>query len=178
MKKGNVILWSIAGVIVLALGGFFGVRAMVRANKVKPFKEHIPSYVQQPKARRPDPARPQPAAGKISGKLITVDVQDQSIDYLYFDLPDDLRADTPDQVGTVVQLRWSKTKVAEYTNGKPAYRQTCHAAVMNKGTGELVAEGDFQGGDPPSTIKSSQPDGTGSKPDKEVVDFLKRLPRE
>src|SRR5947209_4175641 len=105
MNKGRLIGWTIVILIGTGIGGFFLVRSMVRASKLKPFKEDLAGYLEQSKA----PGGPgQGAQGAVKGKLITVDMDDRDFDYIYFDLPDDLRPDAPAEVGTVVQLKWAK----------------------------------------------------------------------
>src|SRR5438105_11661091 len=106
MNKGQVIGWSIVVVIALGVAGFFGVRSHQRAAAVKPFKEHIDSYLKGVKG--PGPGAPGGLNGKIGNKLITVDTGEKEIDYLYFDLPEDRRAKNPDEVDSVVHLKWDK----------------------------------------------------------------------
>jgi len=179
MNNGKVIGWTLFGLLVLGVVGFFCVRSIVRANKVKPFKQHIDAYAQPAKNEGPGKGDPQALLGKVNGKVITVDLEKKEIDYLYFDLPNDLRAETPEDVGTVAQLQWGKHQLTDrqYTNGKPAFKQNCVVTLVDKATGNLIARQELWGGDPPSSIKSSQSEGTGSKPEKEVVDYLKGLPR-
>src|SRR4051812_4829640 len=116
MNKGRVIGWTIVVLIGLGIGGFFLVRSMVRSNKVKPFNEHLSSYLEQAKG----PAGGAKPGQPIQGKFITVDMDAREIDYFYFDLPEELRAETPDEVGAVVQMKWAKVDVNKYDNGTPA----------------------------------------------------------
>jgi len=172
-NKGKIIGWVLLGVAVAGVAGFFGVRMILRANKVKPFKEHLETYTKNVDQREKEFTSKKPI-----GKCITVDMEKNEVDHLYFDLPDDLQAETPDQVATIVQLYWGKQQVNEYSNGKPALKQRCDVLVVDKATMEPVAAGTFWGSDPPSQIKSSQSEGSGDKPTDQVVAFLKGLPRE
>src|SRR5439155_22217449 len=112
------------------------------ASKVKPFAAHLDSYMQE--AKGPQPSG-EAITRQVGGKLITVDMDKREVDYLYFDLPDDLRAETPDEVGAVVQLRWGKMLFGKYENGTPGYKQTCQVVVKDKATGELLARGAYMG---------------------------------
>jgi hypothetical protein len=172
-NKGNVIFWVVVAVIAAGVGGFFGVRSMVRASKVKPFKEHLAEYTKPVAAGLPG----QPVGSKkMAGKCVTVDMDSKEVDYVYFDLPEELRAETPDQVGTVVQLKWGKEQVGDY-KGKPAWKHNCTVTVVDRATMSPIASSMFWGSDPPSSIKSSQSEGNGDKPYDQIVNFVKGQPR-
>jgi hypothetical protein len=171
-NKGKIIGWVLVGVVAAGVAGFFGVRLLLRANKVKPFKEHLATYTQP--INQPEKEF---TSKKPIGKCVTVDMEKNEVDSIYFDLPDELRAETPDQVGTIVQLNWGKQQVNEYEGGKPAYKQRCDVLVVDRATMSAVAAETFWGSDPPSQIKSSQSEGSGDKPTDQVVNFLKGLPR-
>jgi len=170
MNKVNFKGWGILAVVVVAIAGTIGVRFSLHARRVDAFREHLESYAQEAKGD-PTPGR------RMNGKLVAVDLDSKTIDDLHFDLPDDLRAETPEDVGTVVQLHWDKLQVGSY-NGKPAWKQSCQVRVMDKPSGELIETQPFWGGDPPSAIDSNASAGWGSRPDKEIVEFLGTLPRQ
>jgi len=176
MNKGQVIGWSIVVVIALGVAGFFGVRSHQRAQAVKPFKEHIDSYLKGVKA----PVGPGGPNGKIGNKLITVDTGEKEIDYLYFDLPEDRRATKPEEVDSVVHLKWDKKVKGYYAKegsndtSKPGYWQTCDVLVVDRQSGEVQAMSHFQGSDPPEKSSSS---ASGSKPTDKVVTWLTGLQR-
>jgi hypothetical protein len=172
-KKAKIIGWVLLGLVVAGVAGFFGVRHLMRANRVKPFKEHLTTYTQNVDQKEKEFTSKQPI-----GKCITVDMESREVDHIYFDLPDELRAETPDEVRTIVQLYWGKQQVNEYEGGKPAYQQRCDVLVVDKATMSAVAAGTEWGSDPPSQIKSSQSEGSGDKPTDKVVNFLKGLPRQ
>lgn len=41
----NLIFWGAVGVIAVTVGGFFGVRSLLRSRMVAPFKPHVPAYL-------------------------------------------------------------------------------------------------------------------------------------
>jgi hypothetical protein len=158
----------------------------MRRSKVAPFKEKISEYAIDAKGVQPDapenvgfPGVVAPAQRAIKGKIITVDMKDRDIDFLYFDLPDDLVAKSPGDVGTIVQLRWEKEAKEGYAYGgnKPAYYQVCYVTVIDKESKSVVADARFQGGEPPTSIDSRSSEGVGSKPEKEVIAFISGLKR-
>ena len=67
--------------------------------------------------------------------------------------------------------------VGTYSGGTPAYVQTCLVTVIDKESNAVVATGSFRGTNPPQSKKSSE-SGMGSKPEKEVVQFLSGLKRQ
>ena len=100
----------------------------------------------------------------------------EPIDPLLLDLPDDLRAADPGEVGTVVWLRWETELVGSYTGGGPAWIWKCQVTVIDKSQRALLGEREFRGSDPPQTTANSGGD-YGSKPVGEVVNYLTKLPR-
>jgi hypothetical protein len=170
MKKGNVVLWSLAGVVILVFVAIGVIRSVGRTKQAKMFEPHIESYVQEPK--------PLQSGGKLKGKLVGVDVVQKEIDDLHFRLPAEMRAESPDEVKTVVQLVWDKDKVAEYGGGKPGWKQKCQVRVVDKQSGALLFTKSFVGSDPPLVIRPSQSAGWGDKPRTEIVSYLCTLPHE
>jgi hypothetical protein len=178
MNKGQVIGWSIVVVIALGVAGFFGVRAHQRAQAVKPFKEHVDTYIKLDKGQFP--GGPGGLGGKIGNTLVTVDVGEREIDYAYFDLPEDRRATKPEEVDSVVLLKWGKkikgwyAKEGSNDTSKPGYWQTCDVTVVDRQSGEAQAQSSFQGSDPPEKSSSS---ATGNKPTDKIVTWLAGLQR-
>lgn len=175
-NKGALIFWGVVIVIGLCVGGYFGVRSIIRANTVAPFNKQIASYVGNG-VPGPGPANnPNKGTGKIKGKVIPIDMTANTVDYIYFDLPDELRPAKPEDVGTVVLLQWGKNQVGTYTGGSAAYQQTVQVTVLDKDTRDIIGQQSFSGSMPPQRKKSSE-SGTGSKPETEVINFVKALPR-
>src|SRR5262245_48161547 len=100
--RNNLIVLAVVAVIALVVGGGFGIWYLDHTMKLSPFQSHLQEYLAQPK---PGEAG-QTQAGYIKGKVITVEPNKRELDWLYFDLPADLRAKKPEEVGTVVWLRW------------------------------------------------------------------------
>src|SRR4051812_6521 len=83
-----------------------------------PFEKHMPTYL------RPAGAVGLGKAGPIK-KMIVVDVREKKIDGVHHYLPDAVRADYPEQITTVVQLRWTGEVVGRYNGGGVAVRTDC-----------------------------------------------------
>lgn len=83
---------------------------------------------------------PGPVNGFLQGKLITVDRVANVLDPIFLDLPDNLRASKPEEVGTVVFLKWDRRDTGHVIGRKvgvkidPAtaeklYEYTCPAST-------------------------------------------------
>jgi hypothetical protein len=177
-RKRALILCVPLAVIGVVVGTFFGIRAIIRANTVAPFKKHIEGYMA---GGEPAPANPNALKKEImkpKGKMIPVDVGEKAIDYIYFDLPGELRPATPEEVGTVVLLQWGKDRVFEYNNNPnlPAYQETVQITVLDMETRAVIGQSQLRGSMPPQ-IRSRTMSGTGSRPSTEIVNYLKALSR-
>src|SRR4051812_1701631 len=167
--KGRLIFLGILVAIGLCVAAFFGIRYMMREGELSPFRPVAESYTAVPLA-------PPEGAPRVVGKVLPVNFTDRKPDHLYFDLPADLRASRPEEVGTVVLLIRGKTQVATYQGGGGAFQQFCEVTLVDHRTRAVLHKQIFQGGPPPQSISSRSSTGTGSSPDPSVVDFLTRLP--
>jgi hypothetical protein len=170
--KAKIITWLIVAAVAVGIGGFFLIRHLSRAAVLDPFNAKINDYINVAPKQRADPGPP-----ALKGKVIPVDLGEKAVDWLYFDLPDDLRPTTPEEVGTVVHLRWGQIQVGQYgTGGGAAYVQTCKVTVLDKASGVVLGETEVRGSQPPQSSRrgSSQ---SGSKPTEAVISFVKQLAR-
>src|SRR5262249_1488194 len=114
-------------VIGLGVGGFFGIRYLARQGELGPFNDQIADYTAP--ATRGAPNK----SAYLKGKVVPVNLKSKDVDWLYYDLPDDLRPASPAEVGTVVWLDWGEVKVGQYgTGGGGAFVQTCKVTVIDK----------------------------------------------
>jgi hypothetical protein len=180
--KGKIILWSIIGAIALSIAGFFGIRNLIRNSKTAPFRERMQTYTTRPDNYEPLQLDPLglpvsfQKAGPVQKKMIVIDMREKDVDSLYWDLPEELRAATPDEVGTVVWMEWDKIQRMIYGT-KPGWQHHVKVTVIDMSRKTVVAHGCFIGSMPPSSISSRSSEGNGSKPTDEVVRFLATLPR-
>jgi hypothetical protein len=164
----KLILWGVGIVIVLLVVVFFVTRYLAQVNQTAPFKPFMSAYLAPPKAAAPGAIPPR------VGKMVVIDSGTQEVDWLWFDLPDQMRAANPSQVVTVVLIQWTKTHFGDYDNGAKAYQHSCDVTVIDQATRTVIGTKHFVGSEPPETIQSSQ-SGEGSKPTAEVLTFLKKL---
>jgi hypothetical protein len=110
------------------------------------------------------------------GKAVMVDVNQRKLDYMQESLPDDMRAATPEEVTTVVQLRYTEQTVGEYTGGGRALKVTCNVTVVDRASRVVLGTASFTGEDPPQfTRTSAGEDDRGALPTQAIIGFLKQL---
>jgi hypothetical protein len=139
-------------------------------QKIKPFKDRLPEYTAITRTQVGDPY--------LKGKIIAIDKNRNIIDKLYYDLSEELRANTPEEVGTIVWLQCDENVVGYYgstqTEGSEATYWTCDVTIIDKSIPAILEKRNFAGAPPPSKSAGS---GTGGKPTKEIIDYLVSLPR-
>lgn len=110
------------------------------------------------------------------GSRMIPGVQPGAISPLHFELPRAIRAMQPDQVGTVVWLKWSRKDRGKYRTGT-AYKINCEVIIIDPDKRAIVARQPFEGGEPPSSVAAGK-DGYGSRPIEQIMEYLTTLPRE
>lgn len=115
----------------------------------------------------------------LNGKVVVLDKKEKSIDSINSSLPDEMRATRADDIGTVVWLDWGEHMTGTYTTGGGAYYYTCQVTVIDRSIPAKVGTRSFRGSAPPSTTTSSYygQNHYGSRPDDEIIQYLKGLPR-
>ncbi len=173
-NNGNLIFRGGALAVLLVVGAVVGIQQLMQMEAVAPFEKHLAEYTAEP--TRPSGGFP---TTYIKGKVVPVEFRKgkQAIDYLYFDLPPELKAQTPEEVGTVVWLEWGEDQVGDYDDDDPAFVQTVKVSVIDKERGRMVGQKSFRGGPPPNTKTYDGP-GYGPKPTAEIVQYLTSLPRQ
>jgi hypothetical protein len=156
------------------VGTFYLVRGVGRSAHASRFQEHIKDYLAI--------TGEQPEQGEyLRGKVIVINARDKEVDSdVFFELPSALQAPTPEEVGTIVVLKWSSTMVGMYVSDRGnegvASVQTCEALVIDKSIPAIVGRRRFEGGSPPLYYTGGSRDGP--KPIQAVVDYITSLPRE
>ena len=95
-----------------------------------------------------------------------------------YELPRDLVAWKPEQVGTVVLLGWKREHYGVFSSGDIAYRILCEVTVVDVGAEMVVGRTTFAGDEPQSSkLQGVEGDLGGRAPVHEIVAWLKGLPR-
>ena len=116
----------------------------------------------------------------LHGKVVIVyhNFDSSGIDDLYYDLPDKLRARTPDEVATVVLIERGKAAAGFYgregeTVGTyPALQSHCRVEIVDWKTKELVEGREFWGKSPPVTIDNPFAQSPMGCDEEEILDYV------
>jgi hypothetical protein len=174
--RNALIFWGVLIAIGAAIGGYFGIDYLIKSNKIKPFNNRIAEFTAVTAAPAPAGQQGPFRAANAKPKMIIIDLGKQQVDWAYFDLPREMQADNPDQVETVVGLRWSEERLWEYDGGGFGIRHVCNVSVFDKASKQMIAQSTVQGGEPPRETKTSAGSNDyGSKPNKEIVTYLKTV---
>jgi len=95
----------------------------------------------------------------------------------YFGLPEELRAATPEEVGTVVWVRCGEKAVGTYTDGTSAYQGYCVVTVTDWTLRSTVGQQLFEGIEPKSYKTGPGSRHAGEPATWKIVEWLAALPR-
>jgi hypothetical protein len=115
---------------------------------------------------------------RLKPKALVLD-RGEGLSDVHFDLPDALRAETPEEVASVVALQWQRILFGRYRGTDAvAYRWECQLTVVDAATKEVLARPEpFVGGDPPKSAAATE-DVYGTRPVEQIVAYLAALERE
>ena len=133
-------------------------------SRLAPFKPHLNEYLAFSMVQQGEPY--------VRGKVITIDTRRKAVDHLYFDLPQELRATQPEEVGTVVWVNCTSTttvvrRVGGSTNNTMEYR--CEVSVIDKAASAVVGKQTFE--------KTSGEQGYEEVLYGDIASYLAGLPR-
>ena len=172
LSRIRLFIMGIALVILLCFGAYWGVMTFLHSTAAAPFKPHMAEYLA--------PVKNAGMAGAVKGKMVVVNKATRDVDWdVFFDLPDDLRAAKPEEVGAVVWVEYGR-ELGDLVYGDehlPSYVQTCKVTVLDNAGRDVIGSTALQGGPPPKSIDEHDKEGVGPKPTREVIDYLKSLPR-
>ncbi len=162
----NIMLGAAAGIVGLSClcGGAFGLFQLYHARKRARLNDSVHQLTQGP-AGKDESAGPY-----LTGKVVLVDRNKRELDELHRSLPAELRAETLSEVGTVVWLEWDH----KWIHGSKA--PVCKVTVIDRGRNVIVGEGYFEG-DPPPMPNAIDRLPVERRPDREIMGWLKSLPR-
>jgi hypothetical protein len=175
-KKGLSLRdWLIVTVGLAALIGFAAFMAVrqetQRSAEIGGLQAVVDAFLFAPVEQAPGAAVPR------AGKVVLVDVGKRAIDDLHVALPEDVRAQTPDEVTTVAQLRYTRQEVGHFEGGARAIQLKATLTVIDRKTQTVIATRSFTWGKPPTRIPrtGATEDIVGTAPWKEITAFLKGL---
>lgn len=156
-----------------------------RDHRVGPFNNHLKEYASFSSLPEAKDETVQPYR---KGKVLPILMEDVLGDKaytgniprvcfeLYFDLPDELRPQKPEDVGTVILVYKRQDRVGVYNNGEPAWKENYSLKIVDRTSKTMIEEKAFVGSDPP-VKKFSQSSNRGTSPVKEIIAYLQSLPQ-
>ena len=165
------ILVGISGCLILGYAVYRS--ASQTAARFRPFELHLKEYV----GIISNQDVHENTSRHASGRTIVIDIdgsEEPNIDGISFELPDNIRATTPEEVGTVASLACGKTKVGTYGGLGDAYRFYCNLRVFDKASGELIQQRTCEGSPPPGESLNGR-DQEGGSPNGEVLNAIASL---
>jgi hypothetical protein len=164
----------VAGLLVPLIGfaAFMAIRQVREESHERTvFGANVASYLVP--AKELPPGAPRPALGKV----VLVDADKRALDEHHFALPDDLRAYTPADVTTIVQVHYTPHQVGVYEGGGKALQLDCTLTVIDKASQALLGTATFHGPPPPATVSRTafRQDVDGGLPMEEIIAFLRQL---
>lgn len=160
----SVFILSFAVTIVINL-------YLILGNPLSSFEDHIDEYTNL------SGLKGDPGDIYLIGKILPVNKSTKAIDLLYFELPNDLRAASPEEVETILWVECEGKVVNTYTDGAEARRIDCVLTIINKASNTMIVQTTFRG-EPPPGSKSGSGDRSGSRPTEDMVKYITTLPRQ
>lgn len=140
------------------------------------FAASVPEYLSMVP---PDTPIADDAEPKLLGKAVVVDKQAEGggVSAVHGQLPEEIRAESPTEVGTVVWIDWKEFQYGRYSATRVGYRIDAVVTVIDKANKAVLDRVEFEGGLPPETAPSGSQHGYGPRPVEQILEYLSNLPR-
>lgn len=166
---------GVCAIIVLAVLLYFQTRSGLLEAHAPKLSEYLALAVSGPGSTQPH----------LRGKVVTVDTGGRAIDDAMMGLPGELRAMHPNEVTTVVFLRWEmhdtghvvvrKDRKGKESSKQTVYEYTCEITAVDRDTRQVIAYNRVTSKLNPDRYVVE--DRLGGRPVSLVTDFLTSLPR-
>ena len=165
---------AIAAIAVLIVAASSIWTSISRHRASSTFEGHLAGFLADTALARSDSGAP-----TAVGRLLVLDANTQTVHEWQHLLPDELRARTPDDVGTVVLVRHDSSVVGHYApSGGPAIVHLLSLTFVEHLSQKVLGTRTFHGSAPPSSVPGSAGAGaSGSVPNSLAISFLVTMPR-
>jgi hypothetical protein len=167
----GLIVFVVWGLIVFGVWRYLGEEWRITGD-VAAFEPELDLYL----AEFPFLEPPLKDGVHIRGKAVVVDLTEEVVLPTTFELPAEIAAEEPLEVGTVIQVKRVLEEVDEYDDGSPALRQDALVRIIDLGLECAIGEALVKGGNPPET-KDGEGPGFGNAPDHLIPALVAGLPR-
>jgi len=166
----NAIALTVAGAVFIAI---FAIPMLVYQLLSPAFAGDPSSFA----SLQPGPeATGAPAVMKLG--LVVVDTATGRMDPVWGNIPEGMRAISPAEVGTVVQLTWGESLSGHYDDNPswPAYSSTVAVTVVDVATRAVVGKASYTNEPPATRPDGATGDTVAERPADQVVTYLRGLP--
>ena len=170
-NSGTVGCLVLVGIGAVIAGAVYGVKSCNQSLQTRPFASHLSEYTNISNLKEATSA-----LTTFSGKAISIDKTTSEVDETFFDLPSDVKATKPEEVTTVVWVSCTEHEAGSYTSGSKAYVKDCDVTVIDTLSDTIIGKRSFTGESPPQR-KSYRGDWHGSKPNTNIIEYIKSLKR-
>lgn len=183
--KEQLVVSGVFLAIVLAIGGGFYAWKAPRRGANARFASAIEGYLSQAGEFSKAPAEYVEQNMALCGdkghrcrrgKLVVVDVEKREIDAIHLELPDAVRADSPQEVGSVVLLFTDRKATAWYGPFSRGYTVTWDMRVVDQQSRKMAAMISYTSGAPRRAIPIPFYKHGGWRPTRGLIDDLAGLP--
>jgi hypothetical protein len=152
--------------LILVIVGFFVGRSIHRSSRLAPFRKNMDQYL----------AAPPEGGGNDTyekGKILPIDAKARDVDSIYFDLPDDVVAQTPDDVGLIVRIKWESQVAVQFKGGGNRSQDFCLIEVYDRDGHMLTGVVRMTG--PMPQVRGAKAEADSRPLRTKVADWLKTL---
>ncbi len=133
------------------------------------FGPNMQEYCKPPAELFPEKERP-PA----KPKFLPVNVKEKTTDQFYENIDKDLRANNPNEVGTIVHITWEHRIVGRYDKGGDAKQYFCTVQLIDFATKKAYPLKEIIGPPPPEETKKRFGD-SGEMPNAQINAYLRAM---
>ena len=170
---GNIAIFG--AVILFAV--IFGINKFVNERERAGYKDYIQSYLEKPQNPLLHKYKLPKDAAVISGKLVVVNLNDNSIDPVFSSLPKELKPETPEQVKTVL---WTKCKPqpssTAYTDGTKGIGVECELTFIDFPNKKFLWRDTVSVSPPGGKKRGSEP--VAPDPGEDILRYLMQIARQ
>jgi hypothetical protein len=162
----NVMLGAALGIACLGClcAGGFGLFKFFYVSKLARLNDNVYKVIQEP-AGKDESGGPY-----LKGKVVLVDRNKRELDGLHRAMPEAMRAEGLNEIGTVIWLEWDH----KWVRGGRA--PVCKVTVIDRARNVIVGENTFEG-EPPPMPNLIDRFPTEVRPNAEITGWIKSLPR-
>jgi hypothetical protein len=109
----------------------------------------------------------------LKTKVLPLNMQNNKVESLYSDLPDDLRPANSDEVKTLMGLDCTNTAVGKYPDGRTGFQEKCQVYLFDLESSKFIGIQEFLGIMPALSKEKESENAVGKVMSEKYIAFLK-----